>query len=565
MATLNDDLSALLGADILPVSPAAAPSTGLTAPVEGAPMASSGDVAYDAADMVDKLGTWQPALRSADADMLPEKGTLDARARDTLRNDAYVASGSTLHKDNIVGSRFLLNAKPKTKILWGAEDEMWEKEFQEEVEDKFSLWAESPSHWIDASRVNTLTSMVRLAVGVHTAGGEVLMAAEWMKDDGRPFRTAVQMIDTDRLSTPWDYRLGGRRIRNGVERDKFGAPRAYHIQLIHESDVQYNEDFNKAYKWKRVAARKPWGRQMMLHVYEQMRPDQTRGISSMVTALTEMRMSKRFRQTELERAIIASTYAATIETDLPPDAVYSAMGGGDDDNPAVDWSNSYLSAVAEFSGGAKNMNINGSRIPVFYPGTSLNIQNPGAESPAGDKFEMSLLRHIASSLDVSYEQLSKDYTNTNYSGFKGAMGETRKAMMSRKKLVADGTANFMYRLWLEEVINNNGLETLKRRNVPAFYDGLNADAYSSCEWIGSGESLIDPLKETQADVLAIKNGLMTKEQAIARRSGSDWRHHAKQIAREFALDKELDIPSIYDIEGSNMENALSGTPQERES
>ena len=564
MTTLNDDLSELLGADILPVSPAVAPSTGLTAPVGGAVM-SSGDVAYDASDLVDKLGNWQTSMRSADADLLPEKDTLDARARDTMRNDAYVASGATIHKDNIVGARFLLNCKPKTKVLWGKEDDTWEEEFQEEVEDKFSLWAESPSHWIDAARVNTLTSMVRLAVGVHTAGGEVLMSAEWMKDDGRPFRTAAQMIDTNRLSTPWDYRLGGRRIRKGVERDKFGAPKAYHIQHIQESDVQYNEDFNNAFKWKRVAARKPWGRQMMLHIYEQMRPDQTRGVAGMVTALTEMRMTKRFRQTELERAIISATYAASIETDMPADAAYQAMGGGDEANPSVDWSNSYLQAVAEFSGGAKNMNINGSRIPVFYPGTKLQIQNPGAASPAGDKFEMSLLRHIASSLDISYEQLSKDYSNTNYSGFKGAMGETRRAMMSRKKLVADGTANFIYRLWLEEIINANGLETLKRKNVPAFYEGLNADAYSSCEWIGSGESLIDPLKETQADVLAIKNGLMTKEFAIARRSGSDWRHTAKQIARERKLDKRLENPSIYDIEGSNMENALSGTPQERES
>jgi len=425
MATLNNDLSELLGPDILPVSQADAPSTGLTAPGEGAAMATSGNIAYDASDLVEKLGSWSSSLRSADADLLPEKGTLDARVRDTLRNDAYVASGATLHKDNIVGSRFLLSAKPKTKVLWGSEDETWEREFQEEVEDKFSLWAESPSHWIDAARANTLTSMVRLAVGVHTAGGEVLMSAEWMKDDGRPFRTAVQMIDTDRLSTPWDYRVGGKRIRNGVERDKYGAAKAYHVQLIHGSDVQYNEDYNNAFKWKRVPARKPWGRQMMLHIYEQMRADQSRGVSSMVTALTEMRMTKRFRQTELERAIIASTYAASIETEMPSDAVYSAMGGGDDTNPAVEWSNAYLAAVAEFSGGAKNMNINGSRIPVFYPGTKLQIQNPGANSPSGDKFEMSLLRHIASSLDVSYEQLSKDYTNTNYYGFKGAMGETQ--------------------------------------------------------------------------------------------------------------------------------------------
>ena len=33
------------------------------------------------------------------------------------------------------------------------------------------------------------------------------------------------------------------------------------------------------------------------------------------------------------------------------------------------------------------------------------------------------------------------------------MGETWKHMLTRKKLVADGTADFLYRLWLEEAIN----------------------------------------------------------------------------------------------------------------
>lgn len=563
-----DHLSELLGddTDILPVSQVDVPMVDLTVTTVGTAEASIGGVAYDASDVVDKLGSWQPALRSADADLLPEKGTLDARARDTARNDAYVASGSTLHKDNIVGSRYLLNSKPKTKILWGKDDKIWEQDFQEEVETKFTLWAESPQNWIDAGRTKTLTDLVRVSVGVFSIGGEVLLSGEWMPDDGRPYRTAVQMIDSDRLSTPWDHLItSNRKIRNGVERDRFGAPRAYHIKRSHESDLQYNEPFTNAFKWKRVMGRKPWGRQMILHVFEQLRADQTRGVSSMVTALTEMRMTKRFRQTELERAIIASTYAATIETEMPGDAIYTAMGGGDDNNPAVDWSTKYLSAVADYSGGSKNMHLNGTRIPMFFPGTALKIQNPGASSPQGDKFEQSLLRYIAASMDVSYEQLSKDFSNTNYSGFRGAMGETRKAMMSRKRKAADSVANFVYRLWLEEAINRNEIDALKRKDIPAFYDGLNADAYTSCEWIGAGDSLIDPLKETQADVLAIRNGLIPKEAVIARRSGSDWREVAKQIARERELDEVLGNPSIYDRDDTNMENALSATPQERDS
>ena len=199
------------------------------------------------------------------------------------------------------------------------------------------------------------------------------------------------------------------------------------------------------------------------------------------------------------------------------------------------------------------------------PNTHLKLQNPGNASPVGDKFEQSLLRHIAASLGVSYEQLSRDYTQTNYSSARAAMGETWKHMLTRKKFVADTTASFIYRLWLEEAVNYNMLECLKRRNVPNFYAGMNAEAYSNCEWIGAGQGMIDPLKETQAQVLALKHGLTTKEVEIARRAGSDWRAVAKQIARERAVDKGLGNPSVYDLETTPQDNALSGSPQERES
>jgi lambda family phage portal protein len=238
------------------------------------------------------------------------------------------------------------------------------------------------------------------------------------------------------------------------------------------------------------------------------------------------------------------------------------MGGEADANPTVAWSTDYLAAVAAFSGGARNMTLNGARIPMFFPGTSLKIQNPGAQSPVGDKFEQSLLRYTAATLGLSYEQFSKDFSQVNYSGFRGALGETRRAMASRKKRVADGCANFGYRLWLEEAINENSLETLKRANIPAFYDGLNAEAYASADWIGAGEVLIDPLKETQADVLAIREGLMTKEQAIARRSGMDWRKVAEQQKRERELDESLGNPSIYNRPDTPQDNALSGSPQD---
>lgn len=552
---IKHDLSDLLGS--VAVSPAS--------PSEVAPSlatSASGGVAYDGSSIVDQLATWGPALRSADADMLPEKRSLDARVRDMQRNDAYVAGGSSVHKNNIVGEQYRLNARPNSKLLFGKEDEVWEAEAQEEIETRFELYAESPMCWSDTQRVNTLTDQVRLAVGTHVSGGEVLASAEW-DDDGRPFASNIQMIDADRLSTPNNLLYDTSRIRAGIERTPRGAPIAYHICSVHPRDYYPMMPNGKTPTWKRVKRFNSWKRQQILHIYETMRPDQSRGISSMVTALSEMRMLKHFRKTELQRAVVAATYSATIETDLPAEAAMAMAAGQDSESPYTQAIQDFMAVQAGYYDKARSIHMEGVKIPVFVPNTHLKIQNPGTQSPLGDTFETSLLRHIATSLDVSYEQLSRDYTKTNYSSARASIGEALRGMLPKKRLIADGTANFVYRLWMEEAINYADLDCFKRRNMPSFYEGQNAEAYCKATWIGAGQGQIDPLKETQAAILKIKSGLSTQEVEIAKMSGGDWRQIKRQIKREYAMDKLLESPSIYDVAGTtDQQNALTAKPRD---
>ncbi|MGA1831684.1 phage portal protein [Rhizobium wenxiniae] len=556
------DLSDLIG------SGAGVSQAPATVTPSGASAAASGGVSYDASSKIDRLARWQPPIRSADAEILPEKGDIDARSRDMVRNDAFVSGASDSLRDSIVGTRYQLNARPETKVLWGKEDETWETEFQEEVETKFTLWAESPNKWPDASRINTLTAMVRLAVCSFFGTGEVLASAEWLPASGRPYRTAVQMIDPDRLSTPRDKLLQDySRIRSGVERDRRGAPLAYHIRNSHPNDGPFHDYSDlREMQWTRVPTFNPWGRRNILHIYEQDRPDQSRGIADYVSALTEMRMTKHFRRTELERAVLAASYAASIESEIPDDVIAALGGGTTDGNATVEWMTAYLSALEAYNSGASNLHMDGVRIPVFAPGTKLKLQSAGANGPLGDKYEQSLLRYTAAALGLSYEQFAHDYTQTNYSSARASIGESQKAMNAKKRIAADGTADFVYLLWLEEAVNNNDLECLKRSNVPNFYEGLNAEAYGAAEWIGAGQGQIDPLKETQAAVLKVKSGFSTKEAEIARMSGGDYRRVARQIKRERDLDAFYKNPSIYEqADSKDMVNSLSASPREGDS
>lgn len=521
------------------------------------PMAFGG--AYDGASRFEKqIAGWVPPIQSADMDMLPDKDLLDARSRDLARNDAYVQAGQQIHKDSIVGSFYILNSKPGYKVLGKTQE--WGEAFQQEVEEKFTLWAESPMKWVDAAGQNDLTALVRLAVGVTTMGGEVLATVEYIREKGRDYRTAIQMIDADRLSTPHLESMN-RSIRGGIRHDRYGRQVSAFIRINHPTDYMRNvgDDW-----WKEVAFRKPWGRQQVIYLREQNRVDQSRAVADITAGLREIAMTRKFRDVSLQNAVVNATYAASIESELPADVVYQQLGaGGVSQGGVVKYAEDFLSAVNNYVGGARNMMLDGARIPHLFPGTKLNMQPAGTPGGVGQEFERSLLRYIAATVGVSYEELSRDFSSTNYSSARAAMAQTHRFMQSRKKVVADSMANHIFRLWLEEAINNDRLDTFRASEAGMLYtdDHLNLmfDALSQCDWIGAARGQIDELKETQAAVLRIKYGLSTHEDELSR-LGKDWRKTYAQLERE-AKERTARNIVLYEDNGTN---AASGTVREDE-
>ncbi|MBB5985924.1 phage portal protein [Sphingobium lignivorans] len=524
--------------------------------------------AFDGADRLNSsIANFIPTLGSADADIIPSKELADGRAQHLLNNDAYVQGGQTLHKDNIVGSQFLLNARPMSRTIFGKVDDPWENEFQEEVEEIFDLASESPDHFFDAQGMNTLTGLVRLAVGIACASGEALASVEWIKD-GRPFNTAIQMIDVARLSTPDSLPEAlDPNIRGGVKKDRRGKPQSYYIRNVHPHDLNYHftraMEFNK---WREVPARTKWGRAQMIHIMEQSRPDQTRGIADLTAALKEIHITHKFRDITLQNAVTQALYAAAITSELPSETVFSQLGGGTMTPEQIEkaiqsYAIGFYNTIDQFAGSAKNLHVDGVRIPHLLPGTKLEMISPGKGGPLGENFEQSLLRYIAATLGVSYEQLSRDYTNTSYASARAAMADTWRFMQARKKSVADKFATIIFRLWLEEMINANALSTFPASKAPMLYTNgrlnMKFEAISRCEWIGASRGQIDELKETQAAVLRINNNLSTREDEIAR-LGGDWRKKMRQLKREQDL---FDSLGLRDASGAsaNMMNAANGT------
>lgn len=509
--------------------------------------AGVGHGAYEGADRSSReLASWRPRTTSADA-LINDgraKTTMDSRGRDLLRNDGQISGASTTHKDSIVGSQYRLNSQPSQGVLdrmfpgLGFSED-WAEQYQQEVEELFNLYAESIDSWIDVQRTWSFTGLIRMAVGCYFAGGEALFTCNWMRGGGRPFSTAFQIVDCDRLSNPNDT-ADNRFLRNGVVLNRDAAPVSVWIRDAHPGDMLRGQNLHS---WTNRPIYKAWGRHHTILLRNLQRPEQTRGVADMVSVLKETRMASQFHETTLANAIANASFAATIESELPPEMAARMIGAENDGKDMMDPAMAMLSAISEYTRGGQSIKLGGVKIPTLFPGTKLKMQPAGTIGGVGEGFEASLLRKVAAGLGVSYEELTRDFTKTNYSSFRAAANQTQRFTTSRKREVADYVANAMFRNWLEEAIDLRMLPSLNPMldKVPdLFYRPLVRDALSAATWIGASRGQVDEMKETQAAVMRIKAGLSTHEIESAR-LGVDFREVFRQLAREKRLSESYGL------------------------
>ncbi len=484
-----------------------------------------------ASRMSSEMMRWQPPIISPDQQINRSKDLMDARGRDAVQNDGYLTGAMHTHRDSIVGTQFRLISTPDWEALGATEE--WADKFSQIVESRFNLMADSTECWFDAGGTMTFTDIIRLGVVGFGFTGEVLATTEWLPKKNRPFRTAFQSVSPTRLSNP-DGSMDTHNIRKGVERNQYGKPEAYHIRTTFPHDYFMGGELPT---WKRVPATTGWGRRLVIHIKESMQPDQTRGVSDMVSVLKQMKMTKKFNDVVLQNAVVNATYAAAIESELPTEAIFQSMGAG---GPGfANMLGEYMKGLTDYVNATDKIGIDGVKMPHLFPGTKLQMKNAGTPGGVGTGFEESLLRHIAAPLGMSYEQFSKDYSKTNYSSARASMAETWKFMQARKKTVADRMATMMFICWLEEEINRDDSVIPLPPNFD-FYDPYMREALCMSDWIGAARGQIDETKETQAAILRIEAGLSTYQKEVAL-LGDDFRRVFKQKAREKKMMEKLGL------------------------
>lgn len=496
--------------------------------------------AYDAGDhQIQELAAWWPSIGAPDAEYTDSRDTIVARARDLVRNDPWAAGSVKRELDNIIGADLRLSATPDYRAL--GLDANWAIEFAAQAEAVWRTVAYDVQLRFDITRTQTWGEMMWLAYRHAVTDGECLVHLPWRPTEGA-YATCLRVIDPDRLSNPQNQ-ADTEILRHGIGFDRHGAPVRYHVRRRHPADYLAASD---AFRWETIARETSWGRPVFLHYFEKQRAGQTRGVSSFAPVIKRLRMLTQYDGAELAQALLAAILGAFIESPYDHEMVTQAIS---EDGSQL---SEYQKLRREFHDD-RRFTLNGVRVPIFFPGEKLAFHRANRPSQGFGPFQSAFLRSLAATRGMSYEQVSADWSQTNYSSARGALIEAWKSMGAGRVRFVNRVATPIYSAVLEEAIDRG--DVVLPAGAPEFQDARTA--YSRCRWIGPGRGWVDPVKEAQAAQIRMETGLSTLEMEAAEQ-GLDYQEIIAQRARERREWREADL------EDPNMQAIMSaGAPSDR--
>lgn len=487
--------------------------------------APSAMAAYTAADRrAPALTDYHPSVGSADSDLLPERGDLVAGARDHARNDGWITGGVQRTVDAVIGSSIRLQSKPDHRELGITIEEA--HALGRAIETKWKGFANHPGRWADAARRTNVAGVFARAFRHWVVDGEALGVVQWRPGRSR-YATCLQVVDPDRLSNPHEG-PDTEALRGGVHIDPDGAAIGYHLRRAHPGDALFAGVGLDAWTWDHLPRETDWGRPIVIHHYQVERAGQTRGKPPLAPVIDKLRMLTRASNLEMKTFIRDALMQAFITSPYDPELVESRMG---------DQLGDYQNQRLEFHSRAR-ISLDGVRVPVLFPGEEPHLLAPTRPSSGFPAFVQTFLRLVASSLGLSYEQLSQDWSGVNYSSARAALLEVWRSFTARRDEFVAGFILPFFGAWLEEALDLGDIEP--PAGCAAFWEA--PAAWLNSTWLGPPKGYVDPEKEAKAAVLRLQAGLSTLESECADQ-GRDYEEVLHQRKREADLMAELGLPN----------------------
>lgn len=478
------------------------------------------------------LGAWQAALRSADRDWLPHRNGVTARVGDTIRNNVLGQSAVARRKNAAVGRGWKVKFRPNWRALGITREAA--RELGAVMTTEFHLYANSHAFMSDAERRMTFGQQLRLCAG-HIAGrdGEAVGLTQWADDEDTRYKTRLKIVDPDRLSNP-NGKPNTDNLKGGVETNLRDVPIRYWFREKHPADFGYRD----AFAWKAFDRWTEWGRPQVLHAFEVERAGQTRGVSRFVAALKSFRAFDRYTNATIEAATLNALIIGYMKSNGGPAAAGENFEAKDIKDFEAWRQAHYRDEPVNLAGGAK--------MPVIPYGDEIKLETASRDVGSFDAFARAIIRLIAAGLGVTYEELSMDYSQTNYSSARAALLHAWAETQALMGLLEDQIVRPFCVAWLEEAFDRGYV--VAPEGAPDFYDAV--DAYAQIHCIGPGRGFIDPTKEIDAAAARVELGISTLERE-AEEQGEDYEDIQEQRALENAQADALGLPRPHAGLGHN--------------
>lgn len=473
--------------------------------------------------------TWAKGYNSESlspkSDIEENRTTLRKRTRDLAMNTPIGAAAVNATNTSTIGPGLVV--KPKIDFEYLGISREQATDIERSIKREFALWAESTL--CDIADQNNFYELQQIAFSDWLRNGEAFVLVLHKRPEvNMPYGIKLKLIQADRVCTPgessgeydgYDKReKNGNRIMNGIEIDKDGRVVAYHISSTFPGEMGMEKQ-----EWARVERRgKKTGNENILHIFNAETAEQYRGVPFLAPIIQTLKQTTRYTEAEIMAAVVNSILAVFITTEdgEEPDTGYEGENDEDDEG---DWEG----PVGGIPEKKDNEIVLGSgTIVTLKPGEGVTPVK--AEHPSGSfsEFMDAMITQIGAALEISPEVLQKKF-GQNFSASKGALNESWRAFMKRRKWFVNDFCQVVYEQWLSEAVARG------RINAPGFFtDLMIRKAYANATWTGPAQGCLNPMQEVNAATQRIAAGLSTREDECAAINGSEYEENVRTLIRE---------------------------------
>lgn len=440
---------------------------------------------YDATGYGRRTLAWAVGNPGAVAALAYAQDELRAKSRDLARRNAWAAAGVEAFVANAIGT----GIKPQSMVS--------DQTLREAIH---SLWWD----WCgdaDAAGLTDFYGLQALACRAMLEGGEALVRIRYrLPKDDLPVAMQLQVLEPEHLPTTLNtVAENGNVIRAGIEFDRRGRRVAYHLYRSHPNDGALAPMSGAGgMDTVRVPAEE------IIHLFRPLRPGQIRGEPWLARALVKLNELDQYDDAELVRKKTAAMFAGFITRLSPED---NLVGEGVADANGV--------ALAGLEPGT---------LQILEPGEDIKFSQPADVGSSYSEFMRQQFRAVASAMGITYEMLTGDLTQVNYSSIRAGLLEFRRRCEAiQHGVMVHQFCRTIWRAWMDQAVLEGAL------TMPGY--SRRRREYQAAKWIPQGWQWVDPQKEFNALKLAIRAGLMSRAEAV-----SSYGYDVEDVDREIAAD-----------------------------